>query len=330
MDELLKVDNLVKYFGLRKGLVFGPRQSLVYAVDGVSFSLNRGETLGLVGESGCGKSTVARLILCLIRPEKGEIFFDKVNVYNCTSRELRKLRAKMQIVFQDPFASLNPRMTVGNIVIEPYKVHKVGTRKSALEKATELLETVELGSDCLNCYPHELSCGERQRVGIARALALEPEFLILDEPLASLDVSIQAQVVTLLDSLQKKLGLTYLFITHDLSIVGHLAERIAVMYLGKIVELTERASLYEEPHHPYTQALLSAIPIPDPRKERKRKRIILEGDIESLVDLPSGCRFHPCCPIAQDICFKEEPALEAIREGHLAACHFAKPNPIPV
>jgi oligopeptide transport system ATP-binding protein len=321
VSALIEVKNLVKYFPIRAGL-FSRHVADVKAVDGVSFSITKGETLGLVGESGSGKTTIGRLILRLLPATSGEITVDGHDVLTAGRTEIRKLRSAMQIIFQDPYASLNPRMTVGDIVAEPLRIHHLAQGKQVDERVRELLKLVGLQPYHANRYPHEFSGGQRQRIGIARALAVDPKFIVCDEPVSALDVSIQAQVINLLEDLQQKLGLTYLFIAHDLSVVRHISTRVAVMYVGKIVELADRDELYHNPLHPYTQALLSAIPIPDPKSDQKRKRIVLTGDIPSPVNPPSGCRFHTRCPIAFERCSVEEPAFKDYGSGHAAACHW--------
>ena len=319
---LLKVENLTKHFPITRGIVFQRQIGAVQAVDNISFDILEGETLGLVGESGCGKSTTGRTILQLHRATSGKVYYEGDDLTDTTDDKMRKYRRDLQIIFQDPYASLNPRMTVGSIIAEPLEVHGIGTKKERRERVKELLALVGLNPYFINRYPHEFSGGQRQRIGVARALALNPKFIVCDEPIAALDVSIQAQVVNLLEELQEQFGLTYLFIAHDLSMVRHIADRTAVMYLGKIVELADRDDLYGNPLHPYAQALLSAVPIPDPAKERERKRIILEGDVPSPSDPPSGCRFHPRCPIAEEICAQEEPEWREVYEDHWVACHL--------
>jgi oligopeptide/dipeptide ABC transporter ATP-binding protein len=289
-------------------------------VDGVSFEIRRGETLGLVGESGCGKSTVARLILRLVEPTAGEVYFGKTSVFQTNKEELRQLRRKMQIVFQDPYSSLNPRMPVEEIVGEGLTIHGLAKGTEKKNRVAELLEMVGLGREHMGRYPHEFSGGQRQRIGIARALAVEPEFLIADEPVSALDVSIQAQVINLFEDLQTELGLTYLFIAHDLRVVKHISDRVAVMYLGQIVEIAEGNELYQNPLHPYTQALLSAIPVTDP--QTKKQRIVVEGDPPSPIHIPSGCRFHPRCPKRFERCDQEAPVLREISSGHWVSCHL--------
>jgi oligopeptide transport system ATP-binding protein len=320
-DTLVAVRDLEKYFPIMAG-VFSRHVADVKAVDGVTFDIKRGETLGLVGESGSGKTTVGRCILRLVEPTKGKVYFEggTIDVTSLKRTSMRELRREMQIIFQDPYASLNPRMTVGDIVAEPLQIHKLAFGKAVDERVNELLRTVGLAPYHANRYPHEFSGGQRQRIGVARALAVNPKFIVADEPVSALDVSIQAQVVNLLQDLQDKLGLTYLFIAHDLSVVRHISDRVAVMYVGRLMELADRDELYERPLHPYTQSLLSAIPIPDPRIEARRERIILEGDIPSPVNPPSGCRFHTRCPIAFDRCVTEVPKFIDYG-GHWVACH---------
>jgi len=318
---LVSVRNLTKYFPITRGILIQRKIGAVQAVDDVSFDVYQGETLGLVGESGCGKTTVGRTILQLLKPTKGHVFFHDKDLTTLPPEEMRHVRREIQIIFQDPYASLNPRLTVGNIISEPLEVHRIGTNKERRERVQELLRLVGLNPYFVNRYPHEFSGGQRQRIGIARALSLHPEFIVCDEPISALDVSIQAQVANLLEKLQKEFGLTYLFIAHDLSMVRHISDRIAVMYLGKVVELAERDALYTNPLHPYTQALLSAIPIPDPVKERKRKRIVLTGDVPSPANPPKGCHFHTRCPIALEICRQIEPEWREISPKHWVACH---------
>lgn len=319
---LLRVDQLTKHFPIMEGVILQRQVGAVQAVDKVSFEIYEGETLGLVGESGCGKSTTGRTILQLHRPTSGKVYFEDLELTNLKGERLRQARAMMQIIFQDPYASLNPRMTVGNIIAEPLEVHGIGNGKQRKERVQELLRLVGLNPYFVNRYPHEFSGGQRQRIGIARALALNPSFIVCDEPISALDVSIQAQVVNLLEELQEKFALTYLFIAHDLSMVRHIADRTAVMYLGKVVELAPRDELYGNPLHPYTQALLSAVPVPDPIKERKRERIILKGDVPSPVNPPKGCRFHTRCPIAIDVCKEIEPEWREVAPEHWSACHL--------
>ncbi|MGB4594207.1 MAG: dipeptide ABC transporter ATP-binding protein [Coriobacteriia bacterium] len=330
MSTILSVKNLTKHFPVNQGVLLSKLGAHVSAVDDVSFDVEQGETLGLVGESGCGKSTTGRCIIRLLEPTSGTVEFEGLDVGKLHGKDLKAFRREVQFIFQDPYASLNPRMTVGEIVWEPLVIHKIGSNGERRKRAQELLEVVGLNPEHINRYPHEFSGGQRQRIGVARALALNPKLIICDEPVSALDVSIQAQIINLLDNLQEELGLTYLFIAHDLSVVRHISDRIVVMYLGKVVEIGDWRGLYDVPHHPYTQSLLSAVPVPDPEKQRQRKRIILEGDVPSPINPPTGCRFHTRCPIAQfPICSEQEPPLREVAPGHSAACHFAAPYPIP-
>jgi oligopeptide transport system ATP-binding protein len=325
VSSLLEVEDLYKYFPIHAGLL-SRHVADVKAVDGVSFSIEKGETLGLVGESGSGKTTIGRLLLRLLDETKGSITFDGQDVIKMNAGQLRRLRRDVQIIFQDPFASLNPRMTVGDIIAEPIRIHRLARGKDIDARVQDLVKRVGLRPYHVNRYPHEFSGGQRQRVGIARALAVDPKFIVCDEPVSALDVSIQAQVINLLEDLQEQFGLTYLFIAHDLSVVRHISDRVAVMYVGKIVERAPSDSLYVNPLHPYTQALLSAIPIPDPQLEKRRKRIVLSGDIPSPVSPPSGCRFHTRCPVAFEPCAIDEPPLVEYSAGHYAACHWVAKN----
>jgi oligopeptide transport system ATP-binding protein len=318
-NNLLEVRSLKKYFPIKKG-VFSRTVGYVKAVDGVDITIREGETMGLVGESGCGKSTTGRTILRLIEPTDGEVIFKGKNVFKLNKHQMRHLRREMQIIFQDPYASLNPRMTVGDIIGEPLEIHRLAFGKKREERVLELLEVVGLRPQHIRRYPHEFSGGQRQRIGIARALAVNPKLIICDEPVSALDVSIQAQVINLMEELQEQFGLTYLFIAHDLSVVKHISDRVAVMYLGKVVELADKKELYDSPQHPYTQALLSAIPIPDP--ELKREKILLKGDVPSPINPPRGCRFHTRCRECKDICREEVPEFKDIGNGHYVACHM--------
>jgi oligopeptide transport system ATP-binding protein len=317
----VSVQELTKYFPVKQGILFDRTASAVKAVDGISFDIYKGETLGLVGESGCGKTTAGRTILQLYRPTSGRVYLDGNELTSMGGSQLRKMRRRMQMIFQDPFASLNPRQTISRIISEPMRVHKLRSHAEQMTRVEELLELVQLNPGYVNRYPHEFSGGQRQRVGIARALASDPEFIVCDEPISALDVSIQAQIVNLLEELQDRLNLTYLFIAHDLSMVRHICDRVAVMYLGIMVELAGRTDLYTAPLHPYSQALLSAVPIPDPKKTRARRRTILKGDPPSPVNPPSGCRFHPRCPIADAQCAKARPEWREVAPDHWVACH---------
>jgi oligopeptide transport system ATP-binding protein len=334
-ERMLQVENLVKHFPITKGIFFRKEVAAVQAVSGVSFHVDKGETLGIVGESGCGKSTTARCVLRLLEPTSGKVLYrgessgsssepaEVIDIASANKDQLRRLRREIQIVFQDPYASLNPRMTVASIIAEPLLVHGIGDKTDRIDKVKELLKVVGLNPEHTNRYPHEFSGGQRQRIGVARALALNPSFMVLDEPVSALDVSIQAQVLNLMGDLQEEFGLTYMFIAHDLSVVRHVCDRVAVMYLGKMAEVADRDTLYERPMHPYTHALLSAVPIPDPTKERNRKRIILEGDIPSPINPPTGCRFNTRCPRAEfPRCSEEIPEMREIEPDHWVACHF--------
>jgi oligopeptide transport system ATP-binding protein len=320
---LIEVDDLVKHFPVRKGFFSSAEAGTVRAVDGISFTVARGETLGLVGESGCGKSTTGRLMLRLIEPTAGALRYDGTDLARLSAREMRERRRELQIIFQDPYSSLNPRMTVESIITEPLVIHGIGDAASRRARAHELLDVVGLARSYANRYPHEFSGGQRQRIGIARALALRPRFIVCDEPVSALDVSIQAQVINLMQDLQREFGLTYLFISHNLAVIRHIADRVAVMYLGKIVELTDKHGLYAEPKHPYTQALLSAIPIANPDRRRRGRRA--GGDVPSPLNPPPGCRFHTRCPYAEARCRTLEPPLVDIGGGHRVACHLVQP-----
>jgi oligopeptide transport system ATP-binding protein len=318
---LLHAEGVRKYFPIKKGVIIQREIARVHAVDDVSFDIRAGETLGLVGESGCGKSTLGRCVVRLYELTDGKIEFEGRDISHLSRRDLRPIRRQMQMVFQDPYASLNPRKRVGSIISDPLRIHGLGDGKEVRARVQELLELVGLSPEHYNRYPHEFSGGQRQRIGVARALALRPKLIVADEPVSALDVSIQAQVINLLDDLQDELSLTYMFIAHDLGVVRHVSDRIAVMYLGKIVEISPAEELYQRPVHPYTEALLSAVPVPDPELSAKRERIVLEGDVPSPISPPSGCRFHPRCRYATEVCATEEPPLVAHGTGHLAACH---------
>jgi oligopeptide transport system ATP-binding protein len=329
-ENILEVNDLVKYYPVTRGIVFKKTIGHVQAVDGVSFSLRKGETLGIVGESGCGKSTLARVLMRLEKPTRGSVTFNGQEIYGLSGSGLRRLRRNIQLVMQDPYTSLNPRMTVGDLIGEPFEIHSdVAPKGSRRQKVQELLEVVGLNPEHINRYPHQFSGGQRQRIGIARALALRPEIIVCDEPVSALDVSIQAQVMNLLEKLQNEFGLSYIFIAHDLSVVRHLSDRVAVMYLGKVVEIGTEDEIYERPTHPYTQALLSAVPVPDPSSRQTKAIIRLTGDVPSPANPPSGCRFRTRCWKAQDICAKEVPEL-VVRDGsdHPSACHFAEKREI--
>ncbi len=320
-DNLLEVCDVKMHFPVMSGVILQRQVGEVKAVDGVSFTIRRGETLGLVGESGSGKTTIGRVILQVYRPTSGRIMFDGVDLATLKSGAMRAMRRRIQVVFQDPYSSLNPRIKTGNIVGEPLRVHKlVETKEEYLARVADLFRTVGLNPNMADRYPHEFSGGQRQRIGVARALAVQPDFIVADEPVSALDVSIQAQLINLLEDLQKQFGLTYLFIAHDLSVVRHISDRVAVMYLGKIMEIADRVSIFQEPLHPYSKALMSAVPIPNPRAERSRERIILEGTIPSPLNPPTGCVFHTRCPMAVDECRTTVPQLEEKRPGHSVAC----------
>jgi oligopeptide/dipeptide ABC transporter ATP-binding protein len=330
-EPLLQVENLRKYFPVKRGIIFQKEVGAVKAVDGLTFSIKRGETLGMVGETGCGKSTVGRLLTRLLEPSDGRIRFEGHDITHMSRAEMRPLRKDIQIIFQDPYSSLNPRHTIGTIVGAPFHLQGVQTDSGVKKAVQDLLALVGLNPEHYNRWPHEFSGGQRQRIGIARALALRPKLIVCDEPVSALDVSIQAQVINLLEDLQDEFDLTYMFIAHDLSVVRHISDRVVVMYLGKIVEVGERDQVYEHPAHPYTQALLSAVPIPDPRRERERERIVLEGDVPSPSDPPTGCRYRTRCQrfanelsdSERQLCIDEEPALELRGQDHPAACHYA-------
>jgi oligopeptide/dipeptide ABC transporter ATP-binding protein len=324
-NTLVDVRDLKMHFPLTRGIVLQRVVGHVRAVDGVSFSIERGQTLGLVGESGSGKTTIGRTMVRLYKPTGGQILFEDQDLAKMEGELLRQMRRRVQMVFQDPFASLNPRFTIGSLIAEPMHIYGIASKDEIRERTLELLRVVGLRSEYIDRYPHEFSGGQRQRIAVARALSINPEFVIADEPVSALDVSVRAQVLNLLQRLQRQFNLTYLFISHDLSVVRHVADRIAVMYLGKIVELADRDELYSSPKHPYTKALLSAVPIPDPQIEKRRQRIILSGDLPSPINIPSGCRFHTRCPMAQQICREVEPAFEyKAGRAHYAACHFSE------
>ncbi len=321
-QPLIRVEHLVKHFAVRLG-AYGERKATVHAVDDVSFDVFPGETLGLVGESGCGKSTTGYTIVQLSRATSGKTYYRDTDLTTLSEKALRPIRQKVQIIFQDPYSTLNPRMTIGNAIAEPIRVHKLLPDKEVMGRVVELLKDVGLDERATNRYPHEFSGGQRQRICIARSLACTPEFVVCDEPISALDVSIQAQIINLLQDLQEKYNLTYLFIAHDLSVVRHISDRVAVMYLGKIVEMAPKEGLFENPHHPYTRALLSAVPMPDPHSEKKRKRIVLGGDVPSALEPPSGCRFHPRCPLADEKCASQAPEWRQVDTGSWVACHKA-------
>ncbi|HST89857.1 MAG TPA: dipeptide ABC transporter ATP-binding protein [Ktedonobacterales bacterium] len=320
----LSIEDLVMHFPITQGIFIQRQIGAVRAVDGVSLSVKHGETLGLVGESGSGKSTIGRCLVRLYKPTSGHMYFGDQDLAEAEGQQLRMVRRRIQMVFQDPYASLNPRFTVGSLISEPMAIQRTASRAEIHTKTEELLERVGLNRRFIDRYPHEFSGGQRQRIAIARAISIEPEFIVADEPVSALDVSIRAQIINLMQRLQEQMGLTYLFISHDLSVVRHVAPRVAVMYLGKIMEIADRGDIYNEPLHPYTAALLSAVPVPNPRVEKQRKRIILKGDLPSPINIPSGCRFHTRCPLAQEICRQVEPPLEdKTGRSHFAACHFS-------
>ncbi|MGI5939352.1 MAG: ABC transporter ATP-binding protein [Thermoleophilia bacterium] len=330
MATLLRVDGLTKHFHLGWGVLLPRWGKTVRAVEDVCFTVDQGETFGLVGESGCGKSTTGRCLNRLLEATSGSIYFEETDVRALCGKRLKAYRRDVQFIFQDPDASLNPRMTFGEIVSEPLAIHGIGTRRERRDRCKEMLQTVGLSPEHIHRYPHEFSAGQRQRVGIARALMLRPKMIICDEPVSALDVSVQAQIINLLEELQQRYGLTYLFITHDLAVVRHVCDRVAVMYLGSVVESGAWREVCRAPYHPYTQSLLSAVPLPDPDKQRQRRRIVLHGDMPSSVDPPTGCRFHTRCPIARfPTCKVQEPSLQQVAPGHQAACHFARAFPIP-
>jgi oligopeptide/dipeptide ABC transporter ATP-binding protein len=321
---LLRIEDLIMHFPITRGIIFQRKIGAVHAVDGVSLDIPRGQTVGLVGESGSGKSTIGRCLVRLYNPTSGHMYLDGVDLAAVEGGQLRSIRRRVQMIFQDPYASLDPRFTVGSLIAEPMIIHRVGNRREIRRRTEELLRTVGLNPSFIDRYPHEFSGGQRQRIAIARAISTGPQFIIADEPVSALDVSIRAQILNLMQRLQKQLGLTYLFVSHDLSVVRHVAQRTAVMYLGKLMEVADGDGIYTNPLHPYTAALLSAVPIADPKVEKQRSRIVLRGDLPSPINIPSGCRFHTRCPIAKPICREVEPPLEAkTSDGHLAACHFS-------
>jgi len=323
-DPIIEVKNLTKVFPIYRGEIFRTKLGDLRAVDNVSFDIQRGKTLGLVGESGCGKTTAGRAILQLEKPTSGRVLFKGRDITRLGKYELRRLRRDIQIIYQDPFGSLNPRMKIRDIVGEPLRIHSMaGSKAQYLDQVGQLLEVVGLSPAMTGRYPHEFSGGQRQRIGIARALAVKPDFIVCDEPVSALDVSIQAQIINLLKDLQEKFNLTYLFIAHDLAVVRHISDRIAVMYLGEIVEIADRQDLYQKPGHPYTKALLSAVPIPNPEKEKIREHVMISGEVPGLLNMPQGCRFHPRCPFAEDVCRQSRPDLESVNgNGHQVSCHF--------
>ena len=321
-QPLIRVEHLVKHFPVQIG-TYGEKKAIVHALDDISFDIFEGETLGLVGESGCGKSTAGYTILQLHRPTSGKSFYRDTDLTVLNEKQLRPIRRKIQIIFQDPFSTLNPRMTIGNAIAEPIKVHKIVPANMVMDRVVELLNDVGMSYQCINRYPHEFSGGQRQRICIARSLACQPEFIVCDEPISALDVSIQAQIINLMKDLQAKYKFTYLFIAHDLSVVRHISNRIAVMYLGKMAEMAPKEDLFIHPQHPYTRALLSAVPVPNPHIEKTRKRMVLNGDVPSPLTPPSGCRFHPRCPIAEEVCSQQEPQWHQVNEMHWVACHKA-------
>ncbi len=323
-ETLIRIENLKMHFPIYKGTLRRREVSRVKAVDGLSFDIMKGETLGLVGESGCGKSTTGRALIQLYRPTEGRVLFEGQDLCKLSNKELHPLRRNLQMIFQDPYGSLNPRMTVGDIIGEPLKVHNLATGKGVAARVQELMEIVGLDPRFIRRYPHEFSGGQRQRIGIARALACEPSFIVCDEPISALDVSIQAQIINLMEDLQKEFGLTYLFIAHDLAAVRHISDRIAVMYLGRMAELADGKEIYERPLHPYTKALISAVPIPDPEIELKRERIVLTGDVPSPLNPPPGCVFHTRCPFAEERCKREVPVIKQAAPGHFVACHLVE------